>query len=92
MRGVVRHSKSAARLPVWVIRVAPTGSKAAPNVRYAESVRRNEPTRCAITGREQSQQDPRLFNHLVGEREQLIRHSKPEHLGGLAVEHELEFG
>jgi hypothetical protein len=38
---------------LWVIRVAPTGSKASPNVRYAfksnESVRRNEPTRCAIS-------------------------------------------
>jgi hypothetical protein len=38
-----------------VIRVAPTGSKASPNVRYAfnsnESVRRNEPTPCAMCGR-----------------------------------------
>jgi hypothetical protein len=31
-------------LMMWVIRVAPTGSKASPNVRYALI---NEPTRCA---------------------------------------------
>ena len=30
--------------------------------------------RSAISGREQSQQDPRLFDHLVGAREQRRRH------------------
>jgi hypothetical protein len=34
-------------LMMWVIRVAPTGSKASPNVRYALI---NEPTRCANHG------------------------------------------
>src|SRR4029077_17673486 len=35
-----------------------------------ESVRRNEPTRWAITGREQSQQNLRLLDHFIGAREQ----------------------
>jgi hypothetical protein len=33
-----------------------------------------------------------LFDHLVGKREQLIRNLKAERLGGLEVDHQLEFG
>ena len=32
-----------------------------------------------------------LFDHLIGQRGQLIRHTKAEGLGGLEVEVELEF-
>jgi hypothetical protein len=31
-----------------------------------------------------------LFDHLVGERNQLIRHMEAKHFGDLAVDHELE--
>ena len=31
------------------------------------------------------------FDHLVGERQELVRHVEPEHLGGLEVDHEFEF-
>jgi hypothetical protein len=52
------------------IHVAPTGSKASPNVRYAfngdQSVRRNEPTRCARSCGEQKQQVRwRLFAYSI---------------------------
>jgi hypothetical protein len=33
-----------------------------------------------------------LFNHLVGAAEQRQRDGQAEHLGGLEVDHELEFG
>ena len=33
-----------------------------------------------------------LFDHLVGESEQLIRHSEAERLGGLKVDDQLELG
>ena len=46
----------------------------------------------AKTGCEQSQQSSPLFDHLVGEREQPIRHIEAERLGGLEVEHKLELG
>jgi hypothetical protein len=46
----------------------------------------------AITGREQSQQNLRLFDHLVGAREQRRRHFEAESVGGLAVDHQLEAG
>ena len=32
------------------------------------------------------------LDHLVGEREQLVRHVEAERLGGTEVEHEFEFG
>ena len=34
----------------------------------------------------------RLFDHLVGTIKQRLRHSKPECLGGLQVNHQFEFG
>src|SRR6516164_9170183 len=33
-----------------------------------------------------------IFDHLVGEREQLRRHSRPSALGRLEVDHQLELG
>ena len=33
-----------------------------------------------------------LFDHLVGDGEQCRRNFEPERLGGLEIEHELEFG
>ena len=33
-----------------------------------------------------------LFDHLVGERKQPVRNFEAERLGGLEIEHELEFG
>jgi hypothetical protein len=47
--------------------------------------------RCAITGREQSQQDPRLFDHLVGAHEQRRRHVEAERLRGLEVQKQFRF-
>ena len=32
-----------------------------------------------------------LFDHLVGGREQLVRHGEAKHAGGLVVDHKLEF-
>jgi hypothetical protein len=46
----------------------------------------------AKTGRERVQQDRPLFDHLVGERQQPIRHIDPERLRGLEVDHQLELG
>jgi hypothetical protein len=34
----------------------------------------------------------RLFDHLVGKREHPVGHLEAERLGGLEIEHELEFG
>jgi hypothetical protein len=49
-------------------------------------LRSSEMTRCAITGREQMQQTTSLFDHLVGDAEQLIWHFDAERLGGLEVD------
>jgi hypothetical protein len=63
------------------------------NVRFApmatELLRRTQLTLRAITGCEQSQQTL-LFDHLVGEGDQLIRHMEAKHFGDLAVDLELE--
>jgi hypothetical protein len=45
---------------------------------------------CATSGCEQSQQTNSLFDHLVGEGDQLIPHMEAKHFGDLAVDHELE--
>jgi hypothetical protein len=61
-----------------------------------ESVRRNEPTQCARTGREQMRQttytNGPLFDDLVGAGEQRRRHFEPERIRGLEVEHQLVLG
>src|SRR5215813_7172091 len=44
------------------------------------------PYRCAISGREQTQQNLRLFDHLVGEREHRGRDCEAERLGGLQID------
>src|SRR5262249_60647150 len=44
----------------------------------------------ATCGREHSQQDARLFDHLIGEGEQRGWHSETEYPGGLRVDDQLE--
>src|SRR5215831_16731205 len=44
------------------------------------------------SGCEQSQRASPLFDDLIGAGEQRLRHVKAERLGGLKVEHQLEFG
>jgi hypothetical protein len=34
----------------------------------------------------QRSKDPRLFDHLVGGDEELVRHDEAEHLGGLVID------
>jgi hypothetical protein len=46
----------------------------------------------ARTGREQSQQKLRLFDHLVGEREQPVRNLEAERLGGPEVDDKVKLG
>ena len=57
-----------------------------------ESVRRNEPTLCATSGCEQSQQRSPLFDHLVGEREEIVGNLDTERLGGFEIDDKLELG
>jgi hypothetical protein len=45
----------------------------------------------AISGREQSQQNLRLFDHLVGAAEQRERKDNAERLSGLEVDEQLDF-
>jgi hypothetical protein len=75
----------------WTVRVSRRSSV---NVHFApkatEVLRRRELTRCATSGSEHSQQTNSLFDHLVGEGDQLIRHMEAKHFGDLAVDHELE--
>src|SRR5215475_10918892 len=47
---------------------------------------------CAKTGREQVQQTARLFDHLVGAREQRRGHGEAERIGGREINEEIEFG
>jgi hypothetical protein len=49
-------------------------------------------SKSAKTGREQSQQRQRLFDHLVGAGEQRVRHGEAERFGGLEIDHQLELG
>src|SRR5436190_24402918 len=76
------------RLHVWLLRIvgaltAPT-SMALP-CRWRSRPQHHEPTYAV-------QQNVPLFNHLVGEREQLVWNRNAERLCGLEVEHELEPG
>src|SRR5262249_39332688 len=61
-----------------------------------QSVRRNEASRCAITGREQVQQTKRaamrLFDHVVGLQLQGVGHLDAQCSGRLQVDGKLEFG
>jgi hypothetical protein len=56
------------------------------------------PPLCAISRREQVQQDspektpPNLFNNLVGQREQLVRHGQAKCLGGRQIDYQIELG
>src|SRR5262249_20814632 len=47
---------------------------------------RSETTRCAISGREQTQQGGSLFDHTVGAGEQCIGEGKTECLRGLEID------
>lgn len=56
-------------------------------------VKRNAPIKIAAAGKEKclndgvvTDIDSRLFNHLVSEREQVMRNSEAECIGGLEVE------
>jgi hypothetical protein len=51
----------------------------------------NPPLR-ATTGCEQLQQNPRLFDHLVGDGEYIGRNFEAERLSGFEVEDQLELG
>ena len=60
---------------------------------------RNQPNRCAALGDASGknrthtpQQTVSLFDHVVGERQQLRWHFEAERPGGPEVDHELEFG
>jgi hypothetical protein len=44
----------------------------------------------ANNGREQAQQSDPLFDHIVCDGEQMIRHLYAERLGGLEVDHEVK--
>ena len=46
----------------------------------------------AVSGCEQTQQGSPLFDHRVRNREQPRRNGKPERLGGLEIDDEVEFG
>jgi hypothetical protein len=52
-----------------------------------QSVRRNEASRCAKTGCEQSQQGSRLFDDLVGTLLKMKWHIEAERLGGFKIDH-----
>ena len=56
-----------------------------------QSVRRNEASRCANSGRKQVQQTVALFDHHVGELLNAQWHLYAKSLGGLQVDYKLEF-
>ena len=80
----------------WVIRVAPTASKASPNVRYAfnsDRIRASQRTDAMCQEATYTpQQSKGLLNHLVGQREQLVGDFEAERPSGLEVDHQLELG
>jgi hypothetical protein len=55
-----------------------------------EFVRRNEPTRWATSGCEQSQQTTPLFDHLVGAGEKRTRKRDTEFRSGLEIKRQLK--
>src|SRR5262245_55758266 len=67
------------------------GMSAMPSI-ATQSVRRNEASRCATSGCEQSQQIAKLFDHLVGAGEQHRGNFKTESLRGCQIDNEIELG
>ena len=81
----------------WVTAVeAEHGSEGSLNVRFGpkatELLRRREMTRWAKTGCEQSQQSPRLFDHLVGAQKKRLGYLETKSLCGGDIDAQIEFG
>jgi hypothetical protein len=92
---VVHHGKMARRCPRRINRSRSTRPRRAPNVRFtSNSGQTLAPQRNAALCQSRpnaAQQNPCLFDHLVGEREQLVRHVQAERLGSLEIDDHSNF-